>query len=80
MPFMYPTDLAAKTIHKAHPWLPASVCKEAVMAYAHAYRDGASESVSDLDVTRIKWIMGVYLTKSELANDAVESVLDQHFS
>jgi len=81
MPFMHPIQLAAKMVHKAYPWLGKTVCNEATLAYAHAVYASETDSLTDLDVARLKWIIGTHLSEThQLAQDAVASVMDQHLS
>ena len=81
MSFMHPSDLAAKTVHKAYPWLGQKICDEVVRAYAHAVYASESDSLTDLDVARIKWMIGTWLSEThQIAQEAVRSVMDQHIS
>jgi len=81
MPFMHPLPLVAKSVQKAYPWLGAAVCEEITQAYAHAVYASESESLVDIDVARIKWMIGKWISESHgLAQEAVNAVLDQHLS
>jgi hypothetical protein len=81
MPFMHPIPLAAKAIQKAYPWLGAAICEEATQAYAHAVYASESDSLTDLDIARIKWMIGTWLSEThQLAQDAIRSVMDTHLS
>jgi hypothetical protein len=81
MPFMYPTDIAAKTIGKAYNWIGEATCKELVLTYAHAVYADRSASLSEVDLIRLKWMIGVYMTKThDLATEAIESVLAEYLA
>lgn len=81
MPFMYPTSLAATMLHRTFSFLPEKATTEIAMAYAHAAYANRSESLTDVDIVQIKWIIGVYLANAHiLASEAIAIVLDEALS
>lgn len=81
MPFMTPINLVGAALKKAFPALPMKVCEEIALAYAYSVYADKSQSLTDLDIVRIKWIIGTHIaTTHDLARESVVSVLDEHLT
>ncbi len=78
MPYMYPTKIASKMIHKSFPSIPEPICQEIVMSYAHSVYADRSESITDLDILRVKWMVGVHVARShDIAFESIGVVVQE---
>ena len=81
MPFLYPSKVAITVIKAAFPFLSQEEATEVILAYAHAVYADRSQSLTEIDVLQIKWIIGTYFATAHiLASEAVGSVLDKALS